>query len=167
MDIIYHALVGVAISKSLGGKYEAAAAICAMLPDLIGTTPLYYFRSPYLSQTSAKDFLTHMIHATTSEKFTNTVEKIAYRTTHSLVTALLFSLLMYLLFPAAWIILSLSWLSHVLIDIPTHSGDFATQLLYPISQVHIQAKNWSTKPKVFILLWGILLAILALQYLYH
>jgi|GEM_PF-4885017 len=44
MDILYHALTGIAISKSMGGSDPALAAVAAILPDIVGATPFYYYK---------------------------------------------------------------------------------------------------------------------------
>lgn len=54
----------------------------------------------------------------------------------------------------------LGWLLHILIDIPTHRGDFfPTPILFPVSDIKfLSGFSWAT-PWFFILNWTILLGI--------
>jgi membrane-bound metal-dependent hydrolase YbcI (DUF457 family) len=154
MDVIYHALVGAAIAKSTGSPYILSSAIFAVLPDLVGAVPFVYYKLTARPGT----LLQNVKESVYSNTFTNSVDRIMYSLTHSLVFALLVSLLSYLFFPAAWVTLSLSYVSHIIIDIPTHEGDFATRIFYPYSDFHFESKNWATNPRLFFTFWGVFLA---------
>ena len=80
--------------------------------------------------------------------------RVPYQITHSLLFAMLVSLATYLLFPPAWLVVALAYFSHILIDIPTHEGDFATRIFYPITDFHFKRKNWATHPGLFFAFWG-------------
>ncbi len=156
MDVLYHGLTGIVISKAMGGTDPAAAAICAVLPDLAGTTPFYAFKIRDAWKKPDTSFVKTLYDLLLSNSFANRVDAGSYRFTHSLFTAGLVALMTYMLFPTSWHILSLSYLSHILIDIPTHDGDFATQLFYPLSRFHFEAKNWVRLPKRFFGFWMLL-----------
>ena len=44
MDVLYHSLVGIAISKGVGSAAYVPAAFSSVLPDIVGTIPFYYFK---------------------------------------------------------------------------------------------------------------------------
>jgi len=160
MDVLYHGVVGFTIAKALGGKYETAAAATAMFPDIVGSIPFFYFKLQDISTKSLKNFSRYFVGMFFKNKFKNDIDRIPYQTTHSLVFAALVSFLTYALFRPAWLVVSLSYLSHIIIDIPTHDGDFTTYFLYPFSRAHYEGKNWITHPKIFFAFWGGLIIIL-------
>ena len=157
MDVIYHALVGAAIAESTGSPYIQSSALFAVLPDLVGAAPFIYYKLTARPKEAPHTWLQNVKECVYSNTFTNSIDRIMYGITHSLVFALLVSLLSYLFFPAAWATLSLSYISHIIIDIPTHEGDFATRIFYPYSDFHFESKNWATNPKLFFIFWGVLL----------
>lgn len=162
MDILYHAVSGIAIAKTFGSSDVLPVALAATLPYLLGIIPFYAIKlkDAIVSPQSTIKTYTRLL---LSNKFANKLDATFYRCTHSLIGAGIFAICMYFLFPAQWLILSLSYLSHIVIDIPTHQGQFATRLLYPFSDVHIEGSNWSTNPKLFLSFWlGLLLVMLFL-----
>lgn len=156
MDILYHALTGVAISKSMGGTDPTLAAVAAMLPDIVGTTPFYYFKFRKALQSPQVALSPSFFALLTSNKFFNSIDAATYRTTHSLFTALGMIILAFVYFPDSWLILSLSYISHILIDIPTHDGDFATRMLYPWDTHFRFGKNWSKSWRLSLAFWLLL-----------
>ena len=156
MDVLYHGLVGVAIAKGLDASSYLPVTVSALLPDLIGIIPFYYFKlSHALKKPEGKRIKTLYLELM-SNTFTNAFDAAVYRTTHSLVTACLYSLILYTWFREIWLPGTLGYLSHILIDIPTHDGEFATRVLYPYSRVTFSGSNWGKSPVLFILFWAIL-----------
>lgn len=164
MDILYHAVVGVAISKIYGVHMEFPAAMCAMLPDIVGTAPYFYFKLAQSSHGPLEQLSTRFYTSLTSNKFSNSIDTIAYRITHSGFSAIFFGIVTFYMFPTSWHILTLSYASHIIIDIPTHDGDHATRFLYPFSDMHINAFNWAIHMRIFIKFWVILLFIVIYLY---
>jgi hypothetical protein len=154
---MYHAVVGVVIAKSLGGHYALPAAIVAMLPDIVGTLPYYYYKLTQTKRTLWKEFFVDVYHATTSNTFTYRFDKHLYYATHSLFTAAIFSLMLYFILPTIWTLFSFCYLSHIIIDIPTHDGELATRFFYPFSDIHYEANNWTKHYKSFFSFWIVLL----------
>jgi hypothetical protein len=62
--------------------------------------------------------------------------------------------------------LTVCYLSHILIDIPTHQDEFATRILYPLSDFHIQGRTWVKDRKHFSMFWIGLIVAFILQILY-
>jgi len=153
MDILYHALTGIAISKSMGGSDPALAAVAAILPDIVGATPFYYYKFRQALASPPTAFPRLLFTPLTSNKFSNAIDAASYRITHSLFAALGVAILAYFVYPNSWIIISLSYLSHILIDIPTHEGDFATRICYPWDMHTRLGKNWSTNWQVSLAFW--------------
>ena len=162
MDILYHGVVGYAIAKSLGGKYETAGVIAAMFPDIVGSIPYFYFKLKEVSTKSWKSFWRDIRAIPFKNKFKNTIDRAPYHLTHSFFFSALVSALTYLFFRPAWLVVTLSYCSHIIIDIPTHDGDFATHFLYPFSDFHVEARNWAKNPGRFFTFWGCLITSLFL-----
>ncbi len=163
MDILYHAVSGIAIAKSFGSNDMVPTAIAATLPDILGILPFYALKLREAIVYPQTTFIKTYTRLLLSNKFTNGTDAAFYRCTHSLIGAGVFTVLMYFLFPGRWTLFSFAYLAHILIDIPTHEGQFATRLLYPFSDVHIDGANWSTNPKLFSSFWlGLLLVMLFL-----
>lgn len=154
MDILYHAVSGIAIAKSMDASYPYGAAVAAMLPDLAGIIPYFAIKFIEASKNPAGGIIKTYMDLIQTNRFVNGIDAAAYRATHSLYTAAAFAILTYLFFREQWLLLSVSYLSHILIDIPTHDGDFATRILFPTSDVHIQGANWATHPKLFLFFWA-------------
>lgn len=153
MDVLYHALTGIAISKSMGGTDPTLAAVAAMLPDIAGTIPFYYYKFREAAKSPPVAFAPSLFTLLTSNKFANATDAASYRITHSLFTALGITILAYFIFPNSWLILSLSYVSHILIDIPTHDGDFATRMFYPWDTHFTLGKNWSKSWRLSLAFW--------------
>ena len=162
MDIIFHYVVGLLISKYFLGEYSFLVIITSMLPDLIGTTYFQIQKVKQCSKKSFKFFFKDFRKYTKKGNFFTNLDKALYRFTHSLVTWILFTLLCLLVFPEIFLILSIAYLSHIIIDILTHNREFSTRLLYPFSDFHIQGFSWATNWKVFIGFWTILIIIFQL-----
>jgi len=160
MDVLYHGVVGLTIAKAFGGTYEIPAIISAIIPDIVGTAPFFLFKLQRASKKSPKIFIRDAFRLLTSNTFSNTIDRTVYQITHSFITAFLITIISYVLFRPAWIIISLSYISHIFIDIPTHDGGFATYFLYPLSKYHKENKNWAKNPKIFLSWWGGLILLL-------
>lgn len=162
MDFLYHASTGIIISKVITGKVSPEATVFAVLPDLIGFVGHTYLMVKYASQhkTFWKKF--HIEIQKTS--FYNGLDKFSYRIAHSLFTWAGTTVLLYLLLPKLWLACSLSYLSHILIDIPTHDGAFAQRIFYPFSDWHIQGKYWTTNRNLIIFFWGLLILFVLLYW---
>lgn len=159
MDIMYHAVVGVVIAKAFGDQHQFPSAMMSMLPDIIGTVPYYYYKLTGTKRVTWRAFFVDLYHASTSNTFTKNIDKHVYHSTHSLITYAILTILLYFMFPQTWHIFSLCYLSHILIDIPTHDGELATRFLYPISNIHFNSKNWAQHYKSFFGFWIVLLFI--------
>lgn len=153
MDVFYHALTGIAISKSMGGADPALAAAAAVLPDIVGTIPFYYYKIQQARQSPQATFVPSLFALLTSSKFANATDAASYHITHSLFTALGLTILAYFIFPNSWHILSLCYISHILIDIPTHDGEFATRMFYPWNTRFQYGKNWAKSWRMSLAFW--------------
>lgn len=160
MDILYHAIVGAGISKAMTGSYSYGAVISSVLPDLIGTIPYFYLKVRKAEKRSLVGFFRSFLTSVHTNTFDRDLDRIMYRVTHSLFSAGLYAGVMYLCTPGIWLVPSLSYLSHILIDIPTHEGDFATRIFYPVSGFYIEARSWSQSYRSFVGFWTILILIL-------
>jgi hypothetical protein len=84
------------------------------------------------------------------------MELMTYRLFHSFFAWGIFTTLLYL-FLRDYLILSLAYLSHILIDIPAHQGIWATRIFYPFSDFHFEGRNWWQSKRVVLASCGLLL----------
>ncbi len=156
MDVLYHAATGVVISKATGSPHLLPAAISAVLPDLIGALPFYFYKLQRISQEPKEKRWKSLYPWLMTNAFDNDLDATVYRATHSLFAAAIFAAATNIVFPDMWGTLALSYLSHIIIDIPTHEGDFATKIFYPVSHAHLLGSNWAANRKLFFRYWAIL-----------
>ena len=147
MDLFYHFFIGMIISKLFLGYYSLPVIISSGFIDIIGIIPFIVQKIINQPKKVIKDWLNGHV-----EFYSNT-EKIVYRTTHSLLFAIFFTIICYIFFNKIGLIMGLANLSHLLIDIFTHNNDFSTRLLYPFSDFHVKGKNWNIKEPRFYLFW--------------
>jgi membrane-bound metal-dependent hydrolase YbcI (DUF457 family) len=157
MDIIYHAVVGAVVSKAFTGTYSPIISLYAVLPDLIGTFPYYYFKIIKSPKKTFRGFIQFFFKSIQSNKFDQKIDMIMYRSLHSAFAVLCFALIMYMVSSHLWYVYTIGYFSHILIDILTHEGDFATRFFFPISNYHINAINWPKNVRVYIGFWILLI----------
>ena len=134
MDVFSHGLWGAIVYGRQGNALAALAF--GMAPDLISFGPHILINllkgklekgKPELSNFPAWVFKT-------------------YDLTHSLVVYAGVYITLRAIFGSEVAYLSLAWLLHILMDIPTHSKNFfPTKFLYPLSNFHIDGTPWSSK----------------------
>lgn len=145
MDTLSHALYGGLISRSIS-KDKKTFILCFIfgaLPDLMLAT---------LSPIKAiKIFITPGSSLPQYYFF-------YYRILHSFFTAALIYLLISL-FNKKYRFLIIPYCLHILIDIPTHSGRYATQFLYPFSTLSIQGYSYTRHLWLWIINFLVLVAL--------
>ncbi len=156
MDILYHAVSGIAIAKSMDASSPYGAAVFAMLPDLAGIIPYFAIKFIAASKNPTGGIIRTYTGIIQTNRFVNRIDAAAYRATHSLYTVGIVAALTYVFFRDQWLVFSVCYLSHILIDIPTHDEDFATRIFFPTSDFHLQGANWVTHPKLFLFFWAVL-----------
>lgn len=144
------------ISKAVGSPYPATGALFAMLPDLLGIWPFYTYKAIEAAKRPKKHFVQNFIRLAANNTFSHRLDAIVYRIPHSFLFAGILSLTLYFLVPEYWVVLTLCYVSHIIIDIPTHQGDFATQYFYPLSHAFYPGKNWAYHPFLALLFWIVL-----------
>jgi len=154
MDFFFHGILGLLISKLITGDYLLLAFVFAILPDLLGTSVHLYYRFRH-SLTGWGKLLWPG-----GGRFFNRIDKFAYRITHSLFFVFIVSVFAFIFFKKEWLVFSLACFSHLLVDIPTHQGEFSQQPFWPFFNWRIKGKSWVSHPRMFILFW--LLLIIAL-----
>lgn len=156
MDVLYHGLTGLIISKAISGEYMTSAAVFAVLPDLLGALPYQYQKIKHSSKKSLAQFIKDFIKFTGRDTFFGRLDKLTYRVSHSLIFYGLLTLILWSISKNHWWILSLSYLSHIGIDIFTHQGEFSQRLLFPISDWHITGKSWTRHGGTYVFFWIVL-----------
>jgi len=162
MDIAFHGLAGLALSKALTGEYLPSAALFSMLPDL-GAVPHFYHSVKNSSKISLKHFTGDYMGINYRGKFLSDFDRNIYWSTHSLFSLIPVSLIAFFIFGNIWWILSLSYLSHLIIDAFTHEHEASFHPLWPLSDWSISGKSYSSNKNVLFLSWFTLLVILLLQ----
>lgn len=166
MDLAYHALTGLVLSKAITGEIMPQAVLAALIPDLIGVAGYQYLKIANANRSSPRLFIEDFIRFTRRDTYLNIWDRKTYRLTHSWLAIPIATAVFFLLMREQAGILGLSYASHLLIDIPTHRGDFAQRPFYPFSDWHIEGVNWSDNTYIFMLFWGILLGILVIQFFF-
>ncbi|MGE5415540.1 MAG: metal-dependent hydrolase [Acidobacteriota bacterium] len=154
MDVISHALWGYIAIAGMGKVEAGIAAAIGTAPDVIAFAPVVLTRSfwsKYDYNNPDRHIYPGWIHT-------------MYNTTHSLVVfSIVFTILWFAVSRVAAIV-TLAWLLHILMDIPTHSKDFfPTKILYPLSEIHFNGVPWST-PWILGINGVLLLVVGALRY---
>lgn len=147
MDTISHAAWGATIVRK--SRLVWWAAFAAALPDLIPAAfgLLRYKRRYYLD----------MANLSFIDKPESAYMRI-YHFTHSLVPITVLAVVLRFLAPGWWIIV-IPYYSHVLLDIGTHRGVWATRIFYPFSDFHFEGYNWWKDWRITALNWTALIAI--------
>jgi hypothetical protein len=163
MDLLFHGLTGLVISKGVTGSYLLPVAAFSILPDLLGVAPFNWYKFKRSNKTSFKEFLKDWLKYTRQNYFFSKWDKPFYKAAHSLLSLLLVAPVAFVLSQSHWWIFTLAYLSHLLIDIPGHQGEFASQPLWPISKFSFPGgKNWAGGPKIFFSFWFVLLVLFLL-----
>lgn len=130
MDALSHAAWGATVVRS--PKLFGWAALAGFLPDLV---PALYGVVRY-----GKRYFTDIIDQSFAEHPGN-FYIILYRFTHSLIPITIVSLVLGVVAPM-WLPLVIPYYLHLAMDVFTHRGLWATRLLYPLSDWHIDGWNW-------------------------
>ncbi len=139
------------------------ASIFSMLPDLLGTSAFQYFKLKNASKSSVKAFVSDFVAFTKRNKFFSKWDKLTYRTTHTLLSLPFTAFTAFVFFRDIWWILTICYLSHLLVDLPTHEGEFAFRPLWPLSNRSLTGKSWATNFNLFFAFWAILIAVFLFQ----
>ena len=67
-----------------------------------------------------------------------------YRSTHSLIFCLLLGFILSL-FTKQYLVLTACIASHIILDVFSHSGKWATRIFYPFSDLHLNSFIWFEK----------------------
>lgn len=116
-------------------------AVASNLPDFIGAMPSWISMGKTLARGLAKGGFSGVKNAYNNLPEPTNGEIIFYRSTHNLFAWGFFTVLLAIFAPR-YLILSIAYLSHILVDIPTHGGVFGTRIFYPLSDWHVESVNW-------------------------
>lgn len=151
MDIISHGLWGGAAFGRRSKRAFWTAFGFGIGPDLASFG--LFFVQRWLGLAPALDFR----HGPPDPSLVPAYVHALYDVTHSLVIALVVIGIVWLVRKKLLLVM-LAWPLHVLVDIPTHGGDFfPTPFLWPISNFHVDGIPWGNP-----LIWYPNLALLAI-----
>ncbi len=147
MDSASHAVWGSTLVRS--PSLVGWAALAGLLPDLV---PAVYgivrYRWAFFRDMTNQSFADHPEHTYV----------ILYRWCHSLLPISLITGVL-LAFAPAWTVVAIPYYVHLLLDIPTHQGIWATRLFYPLSDAHIEGRDWWRHPWVSVGNWSVLVVV--------
>lgn len=149
MDLISHSLWAITLIRRRDLLGPIALAAC--LPDLFGQSWTIFSRVRRVRQLGLRKVLD--VNIVLSE-----MDLVVYRSFHSLLAWGVFTGLVYL-FLHDYLVLSLAYLSHILVDIPVHRGIWATRVFYPFSDFHIEGRNWWQSKRVVLASSSLLLLV--------
>jgi membrane-bound metal-dependent hydrolase YbcI (DUF457 family) len=158
MDIIFHIVLGILLSKNFLNGYNFIVVIFSLLPDLIGALPYEmekFYRSMKFKGNKIKKYLSFTKRTKTFSEY----QKIIYKSTHNLFAWLFFTLIARILWEDIYIVLSISYFLHLFFDSYTHEGDFAMQPFYPL-KFFIKGKSWTLSKRVMLINWTFLILFL-------
>ncbi len=166
MDVFFHLIIGMIISNIFLGKILLIVVIAAVLPDLIGTTYFYILLLKNSSKKSFKAFFKDYMNHINTRTFFGKLDMALYRVTHSLFGWLFFTGLCFIFYKESYLVISLAYLSHLIIDPLVHKKDYATRLFYPFSDFHIKGDDWNHNVKRYLLVDLIALMVFFIIFFY-
>ena len=132
MDIISHAIWGATIIRKEPMIWWAA--FFGALPDLCSIIPFFvHLKTNKFRRYNNQEFWKYVESSSFYTKL--------YYVFHSLVTAILLTFFVYIIFPQYWFV-TVPYFLHIFLDIFSHKDKWATRILYPISDIHFNGINW-------------------------
>ncbi len=156
MDVLFHLVSGLMLAKIFQNENVLAVLIFSVLPDLLGAA---YFNLLCIKNAPKKSLVKFIGEWKRRSHFYGTWDKFAYRITHSIVGWVFITSLAYL-FLKNFEILSLAYLIHILIDLPTHEGEISPRLFYPFHDWSIHGLYWATNIRILFLFWACLMLLM-------
>lgn len=147
MDTFSHAAWGATIIRKNPQIWWAA--LFGALPDLLAALyGLLAYRSNYLKYLNRFAFAEHV----------NDYYLKVYYFFHSFIPISVFTLILYVVSPS-YVAVTIPYYLHILMDIFTHQGAWATRIFYPLSDFHFQGMNWWKNKWITIGNWTAILII--------
>lgn len=130
MDVFSHAAWGATIIRKPPLVWWAA--LFGALPDILTSFfGLLKYRGKFLKE------LDSMMNGDSKYRIYFQV----YYYTHSFIPITGLAIILYLIAPSYWII-TIPYYLHILLDIFTHRGIWATRIFYPFSNFHFNGHDW-------------------------
>jgi len=154
MDIVSHILIGKILSFNKKKKAQFWAMFFSLLPDL-SQIPFYLV----LGYENARPFLFPLNSDWIGARQLHPILSALWEAPHSLFFAILIILPIIIFFKLPKIAF-FSYVIHLIVDIPTHSGEWAIKIFYPIDYtINGFTDAWAWPVWGFILSWIILISI--------
>lgn len=147
MDTLSHAAWGATIIRKKPELWWAAFS--GALPDLI--TALYGLL------VHKKGYFKFLKEFAFSKKADDYYIKVYYFS-HSFIPITLVTLIIYFVRPA-WAVIAIPYYLHILVDIFSHRGIWATRIFYPFSNFHFEGRNWWQNNWISIGNWAVLILV--------
>jgi membrane-bound metal-dependent hydrolase YbcI (DUF457 family) len=155
MDIISHVLIGKIISFNKNRLAQIWTMIFSYLPDLT-QIPFYIM----LGYENARPFLFPYNSDWVDASKNHVILNIMWEASHSLFFALLIVLPIILFFKLPKIAF-LGYILHIIIDIPTHKGEWLIKPFYPLNySINGFTNSWAWPIWIMALSWMVLILII-------
>jgi membrane-bound metal-dependent hydrolase YbcI (DUF457 family) len=154
MDIFFHVVLGLFLSKNFLNEYNFIVVFFSLLPDLIGAMP-FEINKIYRSLKFKGNKISRYLYFTKRTKVFHEYQKIIYKSSHNLFAWIFFTLFAWIFFKNIYMVLSVSYFLHLFFDSYTHEGDFSMQPLYPLN-FSIKGKSWTLNKKIMLINWTFL-----------
>lgn len=148
MGPLAHALWGMTIIRR--PDLLIPITIVSNLPDLLGAVPIWIEDGIIYVREFSRDGFEGIKRAHIRMPAPKKGYLAEYYLAHSFLAWGIFTFLLYILYPS-YLILSLAYLGHLAVDIPSHSGIFGTRIFYPFSDWYVNSVSWIHSRKAIII----------------
>ncbi len=164
MDFVFHAVLGLVVSKAVTDGYMLSAAVASTMPDLLGLSYYQWVKAKHSNKTSIVGFVKSFKDHTDSKDLWKEGDLKLYFFFHSVLIWLGFTVISLIFLRDYWIVFSLSYLSHLFVDSYTHVGKFAPMPFYPFSKWRLRLiHSESTILTSYIINWVAIMVVIILQ----
>lgn len=154
MDVPFHLLAGMIMSKKLTGDYLPAVCLFGVLPDLLGGASFQYSKVRIVLAYPPRQYIKQWMRITRKGDYIRDFDRYSFRMTHSIFFLPFVSFAAFVFFRDIWWILTLSYIFHLIIDLVTHGGKRAHQPFYPVSRRRVEGRFYEHYPYVFAAFWA-------------
>lgn len=162
MNLIYHAAVGTIASKGILGKIDKVVVLSSIFADLASVPLNIVMKIMKVLANRNDNLFKSLVDTIEHDSFATKVNEHMYRIFHSLLILIPVTLLAFIYYREIWYVIAIAYFSHIVIDIPSHRGVWATRIFYPFSDFHIDGKNWWNNKLIFVTMWALLFIVLLL-----
>ena len=160
MDPAFHIVSGIVLSQVLPENHIVAGIIATNFPDLLSAPYVFGVKAIKARKDTFAHFIEDVWRGDLKKTADGQTKYPVYHAAHNLFALSAVTIGTYIIARQYTPIIFLGYLIHLLSDVPSHEKDFATRLLYPLSNWHMSwGKSWTNNRKVLFGMWALLLII--------